>query len=360
MTILQNTRICGRNFSLTKKGLHFYQKHAKVNPRCLVSTVDFSFSEMVIPNFPYNICFQLHMNYQEFLTTIRTQLLLRMEADVTLDIRSFTKNNGTHYDGLVLLHPKKNVSPAIYLMPYYHRYLEGVCLEEICEDILHTYQAHTPEENFDTSCFTDFSRASEHIVMRLVSFEKNQELLKEIPFFRYQDLAVIFYCLLHASTENQANILIHNHHLDLWKTDKEALCQLAHKNTPKLLPPQLTPMHSLLKEKALSPETPLPEAMPPLYILTNTYQTNGATVLLYDNLLKELSDLFEKDLIILPSSIHEVLILPADENDRKNLSHYTAMVKEVNASQLQDDEILSDHAYYYCRHSHLFTMPGPV
>lgn len=82
------------------------------------------------------------------------------------------QNNGTHYDGLVLLHPKKNVSPAIYLMPYYHRYLEGVCLEEICEDILHTYQAHAPEENFDTSYFTDFSRASEHIVMRLVSFEK--------------------------------------------------------------------------------------------------------------------------------------------------------------------------------------------
>ena len=274
------------------------------------------------------------MNYQEFLTTIRTQLSLRIETGVTLDIRSFTKNNGTHYDGLVLLHPKKNVSPAIYLMPYYHRYLEGVCLEEICEDILHTYQAHAPEENFDTSYFTDFSRASEHIVMRLVSFEKNQELLKEVPFFRYQDLAVIFYCLLHASAENQANILIHNHHLNLWKTDKETLYRLAKKNTPQLLPP--------------------------LYVLTNTYRTNGATVLLYDDILKELSDLFEKDLIILPSSIHEVLILATDENDRQNLDHYTAMVKEVNASQLQDEEILSDHAYYYCRHSHLLTMPQPV
>ena len=60
------------------------------------------------------------------------------------------------------------------------------------------------------------------------------------------------------------------------------------------------------------------------------------------------------------SSIHEVLILAADENDRQNLDHYTAMVKEVNASQLQDEEILSDHAYYYCRHSRLLTMPQPV
>lgn len=119
-------------------------------------------------------------------------------------------------------------------------------------------------------------------------------------------------------------------------------------------------MSSLLKEIQLVAETPLPEAAPPLYVLTNTYRTNGATVLLYDDILKELSDLFEKDLIILPSSIHEVLILAADENDGQNLDHYTAMVKEVNASQLQDEEILSDHAYYYCRHSHLLTMPQPV
>ena len=110
-------------------------------------------------------------------------------------------------------------------------------------------------------------------------------------------------------------------------------------------------MSSLLKEMQLVAETPLPEAAPPLYVLTNTYRTNGATVLLYDDILKELSDLFEKDLIILPSSIHEVLILATDENDRQNLDHYTAMVKEVNASQ---------HAYYYCRHSHLLTMPQPV
>ena len=109
------------------------------------------------------------MNYQEFLTTIRTQLSLRIETGVTLDIRSFTKNNGTHYDGLVLLHPKKNVSPAIYLMPYYHRYLEGVCLEEICEDILHTYQAHAPEENFDVLLYRFFpcQRAHRHASCKL-------------------------------------------------------------------------------------------------------------------------------------------------------------------------------------------------
>lgn len=297
------------------------------------------------------------MNYQEFLTTIRSQLSLHIDADMKLDIRSFTKNNGTHYDGLILLKPDRNVAPAIYLMPYYHRYLEGVCLEEICEDILHTYHAHEPDADFDTSCFTDFSRAGRHIVMRLVSFRKNEKLLKDIPYFRYQDLAVIFYCLLHADADNQASILIHNHHLELWNITKDTLYTLAKENTPKLLKPQLMPMKSVLAEMHLLPESELSEQGPPLYILTNEYRTNGATVLLYEGLLQEIADLFEKDLIVLPSSIHEVLLLAADASDRRELSHYTEMVKEVNASHLADEEILSDHAYYYCRKGNLLTMP---
>ena len=90
-------------------------------------------------------------------------------------------------------------------MPYYHRYLEGVCLEEICEDILHTYQAHAPEENFDTSYFTDFSRASEHIVMRLVSFEKNSGTVKRVRF-PLSGSGRNLYCLLHASAEKPGKI----------------------------------------------------------------------------------------------------------------------------------------------------------
>ena len=287
---------------------------------------------------------------------VRTRLALRIDADVTLDIRSFTKNNGTHYDGLVLLRPEKNISPAIYLMPYFHRYLEGVCLDEICEDILHACHLHEPEENFDLSRFMDFSRAKNQIVMRLVSFQKNRTLLDDVPFFRYQDLAVIFYCLLDASSQNQANILIHNHHLKLWDTTRDTLYDLAKANTPRLLPPQFVPMKTLMEELHLDVDEPLPHMTPPLYVLTNIWKANGATALLYDGLLKEISDLFEKDLILLPSSIHEVLLLPADVGDRANLAHYTKIVEEVNATQLPDEEILSDHAYFYCRQSNLLTM----
>lgn len=297
------------------------------------------------------------MNYQEFLTNIRSQLAPRVADNVTLEIRSFSKNNGTSYDGLVLLRPECNIAPAIYLMPYYHRYLQGIDLEEICNDILATCKLHEPKEDFDTSCFTDFSQAKNQIVMRLVNFRQNEKLLKEIPFFRYQDLAIIFYYLLHADCDQQANILIHNHHLSLWGIDRDQLYTLAKENTPRLLPPQFLPMRSILKELQPYYEVPVSSPMPPLYILTNDFRTNGATALLYDHLLHEVAETLKKDLIILPSSIHEVLILGADPSDKDVLSRYTDMVREVNASHLRDEEVLSDHVYYYSRKDHIVSIP---
>lgn len=119
------------------------------------------------------------MNYQEFLTTIKTQLSLRIDADATLDIRRFTKNNGTDLDGLIIFRPNLNISPTIYLNPYYHRYLQGVPMEDIYTDILITYQEHLPEKDIDVSFFTDFAKAKKLVTMRLVNYKQNEKMLQE-------------------------------------------------------------------------------------------------------------------------------------------------------------------------------------
>ena len=169
----------------------FSKKHVKVNPRCLVNTVDFSKPDLVCPDFPNKLFFyQLHMNYQEFLTTIKTQLSLRIDADATLDIRRFTKNNGTDLDGLIIFRPNLNISPTIYLNPYYHRYLQGVPMEDIYTDILITYQEHLPEEDIDVSFFTDFAKAKKLVTMRLVNYKQNEKMLQEVPHFPQQALGV--------------------------------------------------------------------------------------------------------------------------------------------------------------------------
>lgn len=280
---------------------------------------------------------------------MRTELSSRITPGATLKIETITKNNGTHYDGLIILQPGSNIAPTIYLTPYYHRYLEGVSLSDIYDDILTTYKKHLPESDFDIEMFTDFQRAKSRIVMRLVSKEYNEDLLRDVPHIFYNDLAVVFYCLIYADSENQGSILIHNSHMNMWHVMVDELYQLAMCNTPALLPYQIIPMSELLKNHPFAHLLNLEDI--PMYILTNKYKTNGASAILYEGLLSSIADDFEQDLIVLPSSIHELILVPVDTFNSDELIYYSQVVREVNETQLADDEVLSSHAYFYQRKS---------
>jgi hypothetical protein len=297
------------------------------------------------------------MNYQEFLQTLHAKLSVQMDPDTTLQLQKISRNNGVTYDAFLMVNANVNLSPTIYVPPYYHRYLDGVDMESIVTDILDTYRKNLPVEDFDITLFTDYEKAKKRIVMRLVSYSRNELLLSDVPHKRFLDFAVIFYCLLESSSTQQAGILVHNHHLSLWDVDCETLYDAAVHNSPILLEYRLDNMQEILapvvKELYVSDD----EEPFPMYILSNQNRTYGASVILYPGLLSRLADSFEKDLLILPSSVHEVLLLPLD--DEPDMGYYSKMVNEVNETQLADEEILSDHAYYYSRKTRLMTA-APV
>lgn len=91
------------------------------------------------------------MKYTEFLHTIETEITARLDNNFKLTIHPVKKNNGMIYDGLVIINPKFNIAPTIYLNPYYHWYLDGVSIDSILDAILSTYNDFKPTEDFDIS-----------------------------------------------------------------------------------------------------------------------------------------------------------------------------------------------------------------
>ena len=85
---------------------------------------------------------------------------------------------------------------------------------------------------------------------------------------------------------------------------------------------------------------------PPMIVITNTKKTNGASGICYMDVLREIADRYEKDLAILPSSIHECIVYPVDGS--VNFILFDNMVRDVNKTLLPE-EVLSDHAYRYIR-----------
>lgn len=288
------------------------------------------------------------MTYQEFKQQLLALLQKQLGSDYSLTIQDIIKNNGIHLDGLTLVSPDYNVSPTIYLNHFFRQYESGKNLSAICQDILHIYRQNRPLGNIDVSFFTDYDMVKSHIIFKLIHYQKNKELLADVPHFRFLDLAIVFCCLVKHDFNGNATILIHNHHLTFWNINADDLYLLAQENTPRLLKSDLRSMADMLHELsagAIASQT-FPSS-PALYVLTNENKLNGAVCMLYPDLLKKFADRMDSDLYILPSSVHEVLLLSARfTHTKKELS---AMIQEVNTSQLTPEEILSDHAYYFER-----------
>lgn len=296
------------------------------------------------------------MNYQEFIDAVKGHIAQVFGADYRINLQTIEKNNGIQYEGLIIARPGYNISPMIYLNPYYHRYLDGVSLTDICNDITQVYHKNLPSSNMDVSFFFDFDKVRPLIIPKLVNYEKNRSLLSDIPHIRFLDLAIIFQCLLNSSPEEYATILIHNHHAEYWHVTIEELHQAALKNGPLLLPDHMNNLQDILHHYKKENSIPVsnlktdfsnPSDAPSMYVLTNPCRINGAAVILYEGLLLQISKNFHQNLVVLPSSVHEVILVPVSENAPERLIFFQDMVREVNETQVMDDEILSDHAYFY-------------
>lgn len=297
------------------------------------------------------------MTYQEFKSNIIQTISAKLGSAYRVTLQDIIKNNDTHLDGLTILSENSNISPTIYLNYYYEQYTSGKSLPSICEEILHSYYQNAPGTNIDISFFTDFEKVKSRVIFKLVNYERNKELLKKVPHVRYLDLALIFNCFLDASEGGCATILIYHHHLSFWNISAEELYSLAKKNTPKLLRYQVQNIAevimNLFSEECNGMLHDTLEPIP-MYVLSNHIKLHGSGCMLYEDLLSDISAKMDSDFYILPSSIHEVLLIPV-----KNAASYTelvTMVKEINSTQLTREEILSDCVYLYSRHTGKITM----
>ena len=297
------------------------------------------------------------MTYQEFKQNTIHAISTKLGPSYRIALQDIIKNNDIHLDGLTILSEQSNISPTIYLNYYYEQYLAGKSLSEIFEDILLTYHNNVPKGNIDISFFTDYQKVKDHIIFKLVNYERNKELLSKVPHIRYLDLAIVFNCLVNTTSEGFATILIYHHHLSFWNISIEELHTLAMQNTPRLLSYHLQNMTEILTRIISDENADLLEEdfdLFPMYVLSNTSKLNGSGCILYEDLLSEISYRLDSDLYILPSSIHEVLLIPTKH--ATSYAELSSMVCEVNATQLSKEEILSDHVYYYSRDTGAVSM----
>ncbi len=283
------------------------------------------------------------MNYPEFLSTI-CRSMEKHYTKAAVSVKQVLKNNGTRLDGLLILQPGENIAPTIYLNPYFTRYQNGTSLKDILKEIAAVYEKHRFPSLFDLSLLRDFDRIRNHISFRLINRSSNLELLPDIPFIPFLDLAVVFFFTLEDEIIGRSSVLIHNSHLALWKKTKEELFGLAKTNTRFLTGCEIIPLEHLLSAET-DKETLPPASASEIFILSNRTRLFGAACLLYQDLLASFSSMLQDDFYVLPSSIHEVLLLPVKKSP--SAASLLEMVQEINRAEVAPEDVLSDHIYLY-------------
>jgi hypothetical protein len=287
------------------------------------------------------------MNIKEFGKIVCREIGGVLGDEYTINISEYPKNNGIVKRGLTILKPHENISPCIYLDNFYNCYEEGdLTMEEIVDEIIRTYKKNPSISNWDTTIFTDYNKAKKRLCFHLINGEKNQELLKSIPHRKFLDLALIYRVEFPCELMNGiGSIQVKNEHAALWGVSEEELFSQAKENMER----QNESMLENLEELLLRNYEEIPQDSEfniPMYVLSNKNRNHGASQIFDENIMREAADILGEDFLILPSSVHEVILVPAvDEEDQ--LEQMRKTVQEVNDTQVALNAILSYHVYRY-------------
>ncbi len=276
------------------------------------------------------------------------------------------KNNGIGLTALMIKRENKNVHPTIYIEPFYDVYKEGEDIEVLITRMLELEREANLQNDFDASEFTDFNKVRDNVCFRLVNLEANKELLESVPYEKIRNLAKIFYVDIENSEFGTGSILIRNDHLEMWGISKRELFRLADKNTEKNYPSTFMNMNVMLQELVkqvfekskesgeIPEEFELPENVfiseYPMYVATNNQRYYGASVLVYDGLLETIAEKLNDNVVIFPSSVHEFIFMSA--KSAREFGDYDGLkniVENINRTQVEPEEYLSDNIYYYNR-----------
>lgn len=308
------------------------------------------------------------MNFTSFTQSILKDLQKKLGDNYSVFSHNVKKNNGIELTGIVAKRKGCNTSPTFYINDLYK---QDITIEEtgkIAEMLYDYFQAAEFDDDIDMSGFIEFGRAKEKLSFKLVHAEKNKELLKLIPHKMFHNLAIVFYYTVQeAPFYGKGAILVYNTHMKQWEADLDMLCKVAFENAPILFPSIIENMQDVmrsilmdgLEEELLGTEgveedflkevwaQEVGETKMPMYVLTNKQKLYGAACMLYPGVLKGFAEKVNRDFYILPSSVHEVILVPADaDTDREALCE---IVTEINRTQVAEDEILADSVYFYSK-----------
>ena len=303
------------------------------------------------------------MTRNDFIKEVKDELMqmLPEELKKELDIQEVTvmKPNDQEFHGLTFKRENLDSAPTIYLDDAYGRFTRGEELHALTAELKDAYLSSLtivePQEvNFE------YDKIKDHLTVRLLEIKRNREYLATTPYMTVGNgLAMV--CDIRMDNDQDAiwRATVTQKVLEEKNYDKREMFIAAMDNAQVIDPPVLVDMSQATfgqaAENLMLRDGPLAaEDVREMYVLTNDSGTLGSAVLFYPGTREHIADTIGESYYVLPSSQHEVLIVPDSAGlGREELSE---MVKQANKSVLEPKDVLSDQIYHFDKNDRRFEI----
>lgn len=301
---------------------------------------------------------------EEFVSSVTTLVEEMLGSGYLVHVKTIPKNNDTMHLAMEISRTNSRIAPVIYLDEYFEQYrLFQTDIYTIVQRIIDVYETSVMSDPISEWEELKEGLSKEYILknvfFKVVNENLNGTNLLERPSRHISgDLTMIFCINIDSPGQGLASITISDRLCEMYDLTIQELFDNAMRNTPEFFPMAFQNIASVISgmigfSGLQSNENTEPDI--DLYVLTNNKQINGASVLFYPGVLQEISTRLDSDLFLIPSSIHEFLVLKTTGNQEIAQS-LTSIIKEVNDTQVGEEEILSYQLYYYSRQQDIISV----
>ena len=302
------------------------------------------------------------MNFDDFTALIQERIMDYLPEDyMGADVEiTETRKLNQNYTALIVKKEGQEIAASVDLDMLYDM-LEDMSFEEVLEQAAD--MAQRQPEGLDIDDIQDYEKARERLFIRISDAEENRELLKDAPHKEILGLSVTCHVLVGLEDGEMGSTMVTGPLLDKYGVTTEQLFEDAFLNSQKILPPSIEPMETMLgRMMGFGMEMEVPATLEEqlenldlenmgMAVLTNRQAVNGAAVIFYPDLMAKIGDSQQVNFFILPSSTHEVILVP--DNGSMKLKDLEDMVRSINMSAVSPKDRLSDTVYHYDYKEHI-------
>ena len=299
------------------------------------------------------------MEYEKFKEQFVEDLKERLEAGgekFSVDLNAVQKMN-QNYEAVTVKPEDAIIGVNLNMTEIYERYDRGMSYDTLVREVAEKAdRALHDRPDFNLEALQDYDHMKEMLSMEVVSAQRNAELLEKVPHKEIEDMAVVYRFVVDSGDDGRGSILITNQMLDNYGITAEQLHADALEFAPVMRPAVIQTMAETLLEM-MGPEAKdmipvLPDD--PLFVATVPDKIQGASVLAYEDFMEQAAERVGGDFYILPSSIHEILLVRDDGTF--DINRLEDMVKEVNETQVAPEDLLTDSVYHYDSKEKVFEL----